>query len=470
MTRSHPSAPGSDGIGTVGRAAWAAAGGDPAALDRVASMTPPATLPSRLPVTQLAFDAVALAILAVHEALLARGMVADLPKVTVRGDRLVTSVRSERFLRIGGAAPGAWSPLSGFFPAADGWVRTHGNYPHHAGRLRAVLGTSPDAGRHTVAAAIATGPAQQWEDAAADAGAVLVRVRTAQEWAEHPQGRALVSLPMLSVARSGLGGARGWSARPVRPLEGVRVLDLTRVIAGPVAARDLAFAGADVLRVDAPWLPEIGWQHLDTGQGKRSTLLNLRDRSDRAVFERLLGDADVVLTGYRRGSLDRFGLSAAALAARHPGIVVGSVSAWGSVGPWAERRGFDSIVQAATGIAMVESGGAGTPGALPAQVLDHASGHLLAAGVIRALVDQRARAGSAAVSVALARVAQALRAGGAASDSGEESPTPPALQTGATTSGAELVTAAPVLTYLGAPEAYPAMGGGWGADDPAWRA
>jgi len=428
-----------------------------------------ASLASRLPVTQLAFDAVAVAILAVHEALVARGMAATAPEVVVRGDRLVTSVRSERFLLIGGAQPDAWSPLSGFFPAADGWVRTHANYPHHAERLRTVLGMPADGDRDALSAAVAAGSAQQLEDAAADAGAVLVRVRTADEWAAHPQGRALADLPLLSVARSESGATRAWSARPTRPLDGIRVLDLTRVIAGPIAARDLAFAGADVLRVDAPWLPEIGWQHLDTGQGKRSTVLDLRAGEDRDAFERLLGKADVVLTGYRRGSLDRFGLSADALAERHPGLILGSVSAWGAAGPWADRRGFDSIVQAATGIAMIESGGRGTPGALPAQALDHASGHLLAAGVVRALVDQRTWGGSTAVSVALARVAQALLAGGATADPSEEIHVSPTLQRGIT-HGNELVVAAPVLTFAGAPEAYPRIGGTWGEDEPEWHA
>jgi crotonobetainyl-CoA:carnitine CoA-transferase CaiB-like acyl-CoA transferase len=162
-------------------------------------------------------------------------------------------------------------------------------------------------------------------------------------------------------------------------LTGVRVLDLTRVLAGPVATRNLAQAGAEVLRIDSPHLPEIGWVHLDTGAGKRSTTLDLRSPSGRSTFEDLLDDADIVVTGYRPGSLDPLGLSPEELASRKPGLVVGSVSAWGTEGPWAQRRGFDSIVQAVTGIAMIESTDGTRPGALPAQALDHSAGHLLSA-------------------------------------------------------------------------------------------
>src|SRR5262249_27966654 len=166
------------------------------------------------------------------------------------------------------------------------------------------------------------------------------------------------------------------------PCQGIRVLDLTRVIAGPVAGRTLGALGAEVLRVDPPHLPELTQQHLDTGPGKRAAALDLSDELPR---EALLAGADVVLAGYRPGALARFGLSAPELADRHPGTVHVSLSAWGTTGPWATRRGFDSLVQVATGIAAECGGGDGTPGALPAQVLDHATGHLAAGAALRAL-------------------------------------------------------------------------------------
>src|SRR5262249_4211076 len=156
-------------------------------------------------------------------------------------------------------------------------------------------------------------------------------------------------------------------------------LDLTRVIAGPVATRTLALLGADVLRIDSPELPEIPAQHLDTGMGKRSTLLDLARPADRQTFEDLLATAGVVVTGYRPGALDRFGLDTSALHQRSPALVVASVSAWSTSGPWSGRRGFDSIVQTACGIADTEATADATPGALPVQALDHATGYLLAA-------------------------------------------------------------------------------------------
>jgi crotonobetainyl-CoA:carnitine CoA-transferase CaiB-like acyl-CoA transferase len=184
------------------------------------------------------------------------------------------------------------------------------------------------------------------------------------------------------------------------------VLDLTRVIAGPVATRTLAAHGADVLRLDPPDRPEIPLQAYDTLPGKRSALLDLS--ADGPALEELLAGADVVVTGYRPGALDRFGLAPEELARRHPGLVVVTLSAWGHEGPWAHRRGFDSIVQAACGIADVEGVG-GVPGALPAQVLDHATGYLAAAGTFLALAGQRRDGGSHHVRFALAGTAAWLQ-------------------------------------------------------------
>ncbi len=183
----------------------------------------------------------------------------------------------------------------------------------------------------------------------------------------------------MRFASSGDAAPRPWRDGGAAPLAGIRVLDLTRVIAGPVATRDLAVAGADVLRIDSPRLPEAPWQHLDTGHEKRSALMDLDDPSDRMRFEELLSTADVVVHGYRPTALARYGLDPQSLRERFPGIIVAQLSAWGTDGPWGDRRGFDSLVQAASGIAVLESGDGATPGALPAQALDHATGHFLAA-------------------------------------------------------------------------------------------
>ena len=446
--------------------AWRDLGGDPALLERI-TRAPDVMLPSRLDVTTLAFDSVALAILAANRLLAARGLAADVPDVTVDGARLVTSFQSERHVRIDGGAPSAWAPLSGFWETADGWVRTHGNYPHHAERLRRILRVPADATKDDLRDAFRSQRAQSLEDAAAASGAIAVRVRAPEEWAAHPQAQAIRETPLLHTERRPGGFARTWTPNPARPLDGIRVLDLTRVIAGPVATRDLAFAGATVLRVDAPQLPEIPWQHLDTGQGKRSTLLDLASRSGRAVFHDLLADADVLVTGYRPGALDALGLDPDALARRHPGLVIGSVSAWGATGPWARRRGFDSVVQAASGIAAIESDDGVTPGALPAQALDHSAGHLLAAGLMTALLEQRTDGGTRFVSIALARVAQSLLDSPRTEEKSTARIPAPALQVGPSGT-TRLTTAQPVLTYGGAPPDYPELTRPWGESPASW--
>ncbi len=230
-----------------------------------------------------------------------------------------------------------------------------------------------------------------------------------REWAASGPGRAAAARPLIERH-----GAESAVVRPLPPAglpaEGVRVLDLTRVIAGPVATRTLAFLGADVLRIDPPRLPELWDAHADTGFGKRSTALDLSDRHARRTFDELLATADVVVTGYRPGALDRYGLSAPELLERHPGLIVAQLSAWGFEGPWAGRRGFDSLVQAASGIAALEASPEGRPGALPGQFLDHGTGYLIAAGVLRALTE-RHRAGDGRgrhLRLALARTASWL--------------------------------------------------------------
>ncbi|NEA42700.1 hypothetical protein G3I42_26225, partial [Streptomyces sp. SID11385] len=220
------------------------------------------------------------------------------------------------------------------------------------------------------------------------------------------------ALPLLSAGRIDDAPVRVFTAPGGGlPLAGVRVLDLTRVLAGPVATRTLALLGADVLRIDPPGMPELADQQADTGLGKRSALLDLADCAGLRRFEELLAEADVVVTGYRPGALERFGLTPDGLAARRPGLVLAQVSAWGRSGPWGQRRGFDSLVQVATGIAAIEANREGRPGALPVQALDHGTGYLLAAGVLRALTEQTRTGGSRLVRLALARTAAWLLTG-----------------------------------------------------------
>ncbi|MGY1823609.1 CoA transferase [Geodermatophilus sp. SYSU D00079] len=320
-----------------------------------------------LPVPDLAVGAVAAQLLAARR-LAGR----PLDGLEVDAAHVGLAFRSERYAAVGGrpVAPG-FAPLSRFWRTADGWLRLHGNYPHHRDAALRVLG--PEGGP-----AAERWRAEELEAAVVAEGGAAAAVRPRSAWAGTPQGRAVAAAPLVGLRRVADGPARASSPA------GVRVLDLTRVIAGPVATRTLASHGADVLRVDSPRLAEDPGQLVDTGPGKRHVLLDLAAAADRRTVEELLAGADVVVQGYRPGALARFGLDPAALADRFPHLVVVSLSAWGAAGPWGGRRGFDSLVQAATGIA-VECGSADAPGVLPAQALDHATGHLAAATVLAAL-------------------------------------------------------------------------------------
>ncbi|MGY1712335.1 CoA transferase [Geodermatophilus sp. SYSU D00758] len=318
--------------------------------------------------------------------------------------------RSERYAAVAGrpVAPG-FHPLSRFWPTADGWLRLHANYPHHRAAALAVLG--PD-----VAQAAARAPAGELESAVVAAGGAAAAVREPGAWAASAPGRAVAGRSLVALRRAVPGPPR----EPATG--GPRVLDLTRVIAGPVATRTLASHGADVLRLDGPRLPEDPGQLVDTGPGKRHAVLDLASAAGRRAADELLAAADVVVQGYRPGALDRLGLAPEALLERHPHLVVVRLSAWGTEGPWGGRRGFDSLVQAATGIAAVCGDGA-APGVLPAQALDHATGHLAAATVLAALHRRRAEGGGWHGELSLARTAAWLLA---APRTGAEDGVPPA--------------------------------------------
>ncbi|MGY1605425.1 CoA transferase [Geodermatophilus sp. SYSU D00815] len=361
--------------------------------------------------------------------------------------------RSERYVRRGGRPAGAgFAPLSRFWRTRDGWLRLHANYPHHRRAALAVLGED-DPG-----ATAATMDAEPLETAIVEAGGVAAAVRTPRSWADSPQGRALAALPLLSLDRIADGPARDTA------LQGVRVLDLTRVIAGPVATRTLASHGADVLRIDSPRLPEDPGALLDTGPGKRHAVLDFASVSGRATLEELLGTADVVVQGYRPGALDAYGLSPTALAERHPHLVVVRLSAWGPTGPWRQRRGFDSLVQAATGIAVTYATREG-PGALPAQALDHATGHLAAAAALRGLARRRDEGGVWHAELSLAQTAHwllATRGGHESRDDGEGDPTPYLVEL--PSPGGPVTAVAPPGSPVWARGPVPA-----GHDEPRWE-
>lgn len=405
---------------------WTALGGPSGDVDQLRIGPGGAGLASPLPVGDLALGSVGAAALAAAELARQRRPAAD-PAPSIDPAAVGAAFASERFLRRDGDRSAGWAPLSGFWAARDGWIRTHANYAHHRSRLLGALGLGEDADAPALAARLARLDGQDVEQRVAAAGGLAVAVRDPATWAVTDVGAWLADQPLLRLGRSGdappavLARAPATAIEDPRPAAGIRVLDLTRVIAGPIASRTLAHLGADVLRVDAPGSPEIPFQHIDTGFGKRSALLDLADHRDRTRFEELLAGADVLIDGYRPGSLAAYGLAADEIHQRHPHVVVASLCAWGSTGPWSARRGFDSLVQAATGIAMLsraDPAGAlpahappgatpdeAPPGALPAQALDHATGYLIAAAVLRSLTERARSGGSRTVDASLAQTA-----------------------------------------------------------------
>lgn len=442
--------------------AWSALGGRPELAGAVAYEGADGVLPARLPVRELARATVGVCSLAAAE-LLARRCGGPVPEVRVSEGAVATAFVSERHLRIDGRASAPFAPLSGFWRTADGWVRTHANYPHHRARLLSALGL-PDTGddralARRLAEELAARPARSVQEAAYAAGGLAVEVTSA------PLG---AGLPLVERRRAGEGGGHGVLPPAPLPAAGVRVLDLTRVTAGPVASRTLALLGADVLRVDSPRLPEDPETHADTGFGKRSVLLDLATAGDRSVFEDLLGSADVVLSAYRPGALDRYGLSPDALSARRPGLIVARICAWGWSGPWSARRGFDSLVQAGTGIAMIEADADGTPGVLPAQALDHGSGYLMAAAVLRALTDRREHGGGAHLRLSLAGTASWLVHGIHPDPIEGDAYAPRPWITRTPSPYGLLDHALPPVHYDGAPGNWERPPTRWGTDRPVW--
>lgn len=366
-------------------------------------------LPSSFPVAAVAQAGVAAAALAACEL----GHVRGQPRQTVTVDRVHAAIECTSWFAQDGVVPDVWDAFSGLYPCADGHVRIHANFAHHREGALALLGLqAATATKADVVRALAGWPALAFESAAAEAGLVVAALRAWAQWDATPQGQAVAAAPLFTIERIGDAPPLALPALATheRPLSGVRVLDLTRILAGPVGTRMLAGYGADVLMVNAPHLPNIA--HIaDLSRGKRSALLDLRDAADHAAMAELVRGAHVFVQGYRPGGLARLGFGAEALAALRPGIVAVDLSAYGAAGPWAERRGFDSLVQTATGLnhAEGEAAGDGQPRALPVQLLDHASGHLIALAAAAALHRQQREGGSWRVRVALAQTGQWLR-------------------------------------------------------------
>ena len=336
--------------------------------------------------------------------------------VTVDVPAAAVSLRSGRYMNIAGRpADRDFAPLMRFYPTRDGrWLFLHTNFPNLRDQALRLLGAQDDLA--SVTAAIGQGDGEALETMLHEGGACAGFVRTHAEWDNHPHAQAISVLPAVEITR--IGDA---PPRPLpfgdRPLSGVRVLDLTRVIAGPTCARTLAEHGADVLKITRAGLADSGQLDLDTGIGKLSARLDLREADQHAHLRELAGTADVFSQSYRPGTLAARGFSPEALAELRPGMVYVTLSAWGHTGPWQNRRGYDTVVQAATGMADASgrnangtssgaSSGASGPRHLPVSAIDYVGGNLMAYGAMVALLRRATEGGSWLVRASLATTAR----------------------------------------------------------------
>lgn len=355
-------------------------------------------------VTDLAIASLAAAGMAMAELIaLQRGK-----KPSIQVDRRLASLWFSHSLRpLGWQLPPLWDAVAGNYQARDSWIRLHTNAPHHRRAALHVLACAED--REAVAQAVAGWQATELEDAIVSANGCAAAMRSVEAWRSHEQGQAVDNEPLLHVALTNAGRAPTWSKAATRPLEGVRVLDLTRILAGPVATRFLAGYGAQVLRIDP-----LEWEEPGTIPevvvGKRCARLDLKSAHGMTALKELLADADVLVHGYRTDALTRLGFDREERQKLRPGLVDVSLNAYGWSGPWQMRRGFDSLIQMSSGIAhmgMVRSDQP-HPLPLPVQALDHATGYLLAAAAIRGLTRQMMDGRGIEVRASLARTAALL--------------------------------------------------------------
>jgi crotonobetainyl-CoA:carnitine CoA-transferase CaiB-like acyl-CoA transferase len=386
---------------------WTLGGGELSALDAAKLTGEEPQLPSSFRVAAAAQASIAAAGLAAAQIWKLRSGQSQHVAVDMR--HAVIECRSERYLRVDGKPPPpAWDAIAGIYRTRDRrFVRLHTNFRHHRDAVCKVLNCKPE--RDEVQAALMQWDGEAFETAAYAGGCVVALMRPYDEWSDLPHARALAALPPISIEKIGDAAPKPWPAGD-RPLEGVRVLDLSRVIAGPVAGRTLAVHGADVLLISGRDLPAIPWLTIDTGRGKLTSFVELKTKQGRGVLRDLLASADIFSQGYRPRSLASLGFSAEDAARISPGIVYVSLSAYGHAGPWAERRGFDSLVQTATGFNHAEGRAAGVDGPkeLPAQMLDHATGYLMAFGAMMARARQSLEGGSWHVRVSLAQTGRWL--------------------------------------------------------------
>ena len=316
-------------------------------------------------------------------------------------------------------------PLVKLYRCGDGrWIHLQGQFPHLARRACEVLGCAVDSPSDVVAEHVAAWDGLALEEALAAADACGAMARSVDEWAAHPQAAAIAPLGRVSIEKIGDSAPEpAWhhrgtttpttdsavassssSSSSSRPLDGLRVLDLSRLLAGPTNGRTLAEHGAQVLLVNSARLVNIPAFVMDTGHGKRSSILELDEPGGLTTLKELVAGADVFTQGYRGGSLQRRGLGPQGLAEIRPGIVVVTINCYGDAGPWRGRPGWEQMAQTVSGMA-VGQGGADHPALVPAAACDYTTGYLATLGTLAALCRRADEGGSYHVRVSLCQTA-----------------------------------------------------------------
>jgi len=327
------------------------------------------------------------------------------PRVQVDVRDAVAALRGTTYLRIDGRPGAKEANLSGFYRTKDRWIYFHCNQPIHQQRLQQVLGIGLD--RAAASAAAAKWSAWELERAVHDAGACAPVVRTPEEWRALPNTPVLAAEPLVDIRRIGDAPPLALPSGNPLPLAGLRVLDLTRVLAGPTCGRLMAEAGADVIKFVSPRHPDQAVHELETGYRKRRFEMDIDAGAGRETFLKLAREVDVFVQGYRQDALRGLGFAPEDLAATRPGVIYVSLNAYGFRGPWRTRRGFDTVVQSASGLAHVSSVD-GVPRVLPVSGLDYLAGYLMAFGTLVALQRRAQEGGSWEVRVSLARACEWL--------------------------------------------------------------
>lgn len=337
-------------------------------------------------------------------------------QVTVPAEHASVEFISERLYALNGKSPASsWGTLGGLHRTADGYVRIHDNFPNHRENALKILGLGNEASRDDVASKVLGWRSVDLEIEAINNGAIIAALRSFDEWDALPQAKAVADLPILL--------SRIEKLKPYLPpvpasmadnkcLRGIRVVEMSRVIAAPVAGKTLAAHGADVIWITSPTLPDLPALDIDLSRGKRTVQLDIKKPDDKAKLIELLRTADVFIQSYRPGSLATQGLSAEELIVANPNLIIANLNAYGPDGPWAQNRGFDSIVQTCSGINIADAERFGANEAarvLPCQAFDHSAGYLLATGIIAALYKRATEGGAYEVNVSLVGVMKYLR-------------------------------------------------------------